>query len=328
MKERKVYLDYLKAFSILLIILGHCLNYYHKNFTAFGQVGQVVLILIYAVHIPTFFTVAGFLCHRQPLNAYFRKKFFRVLLPFFVFSALKIVYNNLISGAFLHEAGGIGAQFVSAFVYGELFWFSYAVFLCYAVAPLFWQKEGDKPKAAIFGLIGLIVLDCLLWAFHIEVPNVFQIGNVLFYLPFFLTGYLMHCYEEKTRTLLQTYKVPLLLLCAVVLGGMFVLRYGFSVKSIGNIFPVAYLLAYALMYLLYLLCKALPQNSRVLITVSKYTYQLMLLDAFFKAILFAAFARWMTAGTALLIAVLDAALGVMVCKITEKIPGVKTLLGL
>ena len=73
-KRTSANLDYLKAFAAFLVVLGHGISYYAYRYSLpiFAGIAED---LIYQVHVPLFFTISGFLCHRQPLRAYYRKRF-------------------------------------------------------------------------------------------------------------------------------------------------------------------------------------------------------------------------------------------------------------
>ena len=89
--------------------------------------------------------------------------------------------------------------------------------------------------------------------------------------------------------------------------------------------------SYALMALLLALANALPENCRALAQTGKMSYQIMLLDPFYKVVLFAAAGKLfggMPLALLPLIAAADFALGVITCMVIRKIPGVRILFGL
>ena len=89
--------------------------------------------------------------------------------------------------------------------------------------------------------------------------------------------------------------------------------------------------SYTLMALLLALANALPENCRALAQTGKMSYQIMLLDPFYKVVLFAAAGKLfggMPLALLPLIAAADFALGVITCMVIRKIPGVRILFGL
>ena len=187
-KRTSANLDYLKAFAAFLVVLGHCLSYYTawQPLPLFAGIAED---LIYHVHVPLFFTISGFLCHRQPLRPYYKKKVLRVLVPFWFFAFLKVFFSTVIVRHFAH-ADTIGGQLYDAFVIGRAYWFAYAIFLMLLIAPLFWEKdEKTAPRKAIIGMIAAAVFSAVCSIKELSLlTEVFQISRTVKHLPFFLSG--------------------------------------------------------------------------------------------------------------------------------------------
>ena len=130
------------------MVLGHGISYYAYRYSlpVFAGIAED---LIYQVHVPLFFTISGFLCHRQPLRAYYKKKILRVLVPFWFFAFLKVFFSTVIVRHFAH-ADTIGGQLYDAFVIGRAYWFAYAIFLMLSIAPLFWEKDENTAPRMLF----------------------------------------------------------------------------------------------------------------------------------------------------------------------------------
>ena len=89
--SRIVTIDYLKAFAIILVILGHSLSFYANNISSLPNGMKVFSSLVYAVHVPLFFFMAGYLCHKQNVKRFYKKKFMRIIVPFITFTVLKLL---------------------------------------------------------------------------------------------------------------------------------------------------------------------------------------------------------------------------------------------
>ena len=91
-KRTSANLDYLKAFAAFLVVLGHCLSYYTawQPLPLFAGIAED---LIYHVHVPLFFTISGFLCHRQPLRPYYKKKGAPCPRPVLVFRVFEGIFS-------------------------------------------------------------------------------------------------------------------------------------------------------------------------------------------------------------------------------------------
>lgn len=123
---KKDYIDYLKAFAIIMVVSVHAFTYYSGHHGPLSTIWKNIWILMRTVCVPLFFAVAGFLCHKQKVLPFYRKKVFRILLPFLTFTTLKLVYTNCVSNHFAH-ANTLWFQLIDAFIYGELYWFCYPI---------------------------------------------------------------------------------------------------------------------------------------------------------------------------------------------------------
>lgn len=315
-------IDYLKAFAAILVVTHHAVAYSGVDTASGGW--QLLLLLIISVHVPLFFVVAGYLCHRQPLKPYFQKKLMRVLLPFFTFSSLKLLYSALISDAFAH-APSLPVQLFDAFVLGGLYWFPYAILLCYALATLFWKDGRQWLSVAV--LVGLIAVNVAIDLPEVSALSYFQIGNALCCFCFFLTGMLIRRCQQTLCGIFAKYKYIVLLFCLLVVVGLSSLLYSGSVRYC---FAVKLPLALALMVVLYALASILPENLRLLNTVGRYSLQIMFLDSFFKVVLFAALGQLPAAEPVRIVICVAAGvlLGCVSCKVMERVPVVRRLFGL
>lgn len=288
-----------------------------------------IYIYIHSVHIPLFFFVAGCLCHKQPLTKYFKKKIFRILVPYVTFAIFKLIYTNLISNEFAH-ASTLQQQIFDAFINGNLYWFVYSIFLMYCIAPVFWEKENRlSSQKNIYIFISLVIMNTIITficgdkLFNIKI---LQFGKTLFYLVFFLAGIICNQNKEKISKVLK-YKHILMTLSVLVTG---ILSYIIITDYTKNIFPIRFLLAFSLIYLLMLFARLLPLNIKFLKIIGKYSLQLMFFDSFFKVILFAVIGNFLTINVwiAVLISIINIILGCILSMIIEKIPYIKTIFGL
>lgn len=74
---RKVWVDWMKAFGMLVIIWGHC---FPTGLSPF----------IYSFSVPLFFVISGFLFKRQQsFSLFFRKNFHSIILPYLILCVIK-----------------------------------------------------------------------------------------------------------------------------------------------------------------------------------------------------------------------------------------------
>lgn len=260
-KRTSANLDYLKAFAAFLVVLGHCISYYTawQPLPLFAGIAED---LIYHVHVPLFFTISGFLCHRQPLRPYYKKKVLRVLVPFWFFAFLKVFFSTVIVRHFAH-ADTIGGQLYDAFVIGRAYWFAYAIFLMLLIAPLFWEKdEKTAPRKAIIGMIAAAMFCAFCSIKELSLlTEVFQISRTVKHLPFFLSGMVLRYYYPKLKEFFDRRRIPALCLAAAITAAS-ALCFALQLKI--DAYLRLLVTAYALMALLLALANALPENCRAL----------------------------------------------------------------
>lgn len=87
-KQRIFFIDYIKTFSITLIIVSHCIGWFSVN--------DVVNKAILSIHVPIFFiaigVLKGYLQREEELGAFIKKRSRQLLIPYFWFS----IYNSAV----------------------------------------------------------------------------------------------------------------------------------------------------------------------------------------------------------------------------------------
>ena len=322
-------IDYLKAFAAIFVVLHHAIIYIDADRQAL--VWEILRNLVMSTHVPLFFTVAGFLCYRQDFKTYIRKKLSRLLVPFFLFSGLKLVYSIFVSNDFAH-GGSIGSQLFDAFIIGRLYWFPYAILISYCLAPLFWTPKNETPTnfrriAVALAIVGLVLVNRRYYLPDIQLLSYFQVGSALRFFVYFLVGIYVRQNQELLRTHFRKRKWILIPLC---LGLMAFASFLLVWKRNQYQYSTDVVLAFSFMTVLFAICRKLPANIRPLKLLGKYSLQVMFFDSFNKVVLFAVLQHF-TGSTPLLIlaaVVCNLLATCLCCLVIERIPRVRTLFGL
>lgn len=79
MNHRILYLDNIKGFAILLVVLGHCIQFSNPKFD-----DDFLFRFIYSFHMPLFFMVSGYVsCKIQfSWKETIRKRLYQLMLPY------------------------------------------------------------------------------------------------------------------------------------------------------------------------------------------------------------------------------------------------------
>ena len=322
-KKQNETINYLRAVAMLLVIFYHGLGYAIGFVGEKGKVYDGIATVISAVNVPLFLMIAGYLSRPQNVREYYKKRIFRILIPFFVFTTVKLAANLTID-RFRHS-DAVWDEILLAYVYGEYYWFSYAFFIMSLIAPLLWKIK-NKTVLPVLVLL-LLVLNVLNEHYHFwSKGGLFQIYNVLAYGLWFLIGYALQqtgtCELIKRKSVRHTALVLSVIAAALI---SFLLFYEMVNKYLGR-----FIGSISFSYILYYIFTSIDFRMPLLSGVSKYTYQLFLLDSFVKVILFAILSRLLPINllTVLIISALNVVIGVTICLVANKIKPAKFLLGI
>lgn len=279
-------INYAKAFAIILVIFGHSLSYYNTNINELPPLLSVIMSFIYLIHVPLFFAVAGYLCHKQNLRLFYIKKINRLLIPFITFVLLKLFYSNVISDSFAH-GDSIFAQLFDAFIYGSVYWFVYSLFFIYLLSPVLWLHK----FVSYFAIVLLVIFNVLNHRYNFmrtDVFTPFQIGRTSQYSLYFVIGYAFKQLNDDFLFLKRINKYVFSISGFVLSSLLFIL-------SLLKIMPDNYFISLgitcSLMAFIVGLCMILPPDIAVLNVFSKYSLQCMFLDSFYKVILYILFLK-------------------------------------
>lgn len=326
MKKRNMTIEYLRAFAIILVVLGHCLSYY-SNTVAMTRPVKMIFELIYSVHVPLFFFISGYLCHRQEKKEFIKKKIIYILIPFFVFSVLKILYSGLLSNEFAH-AEGVFSQIYDAFICGNLYWFSYSLFLMFIIMVFFWNfdEKVEKVLISIFTIV-IIGFNILMLYLKIDIDSlsILQFGKTIRYIPFFTLGYLFKVnynkYEKFSNVFIYIMAMVLIIVVSI---------YYYNGADTNN-YIAFIIVSFPLMLYLRLVTKMFKNDNKILALIGKYSYQLMFFDSFNKVILFTVFEKIINPiplYMIVLITILNVLLGLIYCSIIKRIKFLRILIGI
>ncbi len=321
--SQKKNINYLKAFAIIMVVFYHavcdilCASNPDDLFAAGGKT------VMENVHVPLFFLIAGYLCHKQNIKNFYIKKIQRILIPFLFMSCLKLIFNNLISSAHIH-GNDLLYQLFDAFVCGRLYWFCYALLAVYAAAPLFWNNKLRMWVVLIVSLTANIILDIN----GIELTYVLQIENVIYQLPFFITGMLLAQYNMLCKPISAAMKSVSSLLSLMI---AMIMMYMEFMKGINN-YIINFIMGISIMYVLFNIAVSLKGAvpDKIFTLPARYSLQIMFLDSFYRMLMILVLSKFMNYDICmvLMVSILVVVLSCFTCRLLEKVPVIKILLGL
>ena len=203
-RNRLVWLDWMKAFAIYLIIAGHCL--------------VPGYIYVYVFSVPVFFIMSGFLTKRESDTKLFWTKLFgNLIVPMVLFIAVQMLYAviyRISLGTF--EVDYLWKRPLKAILGMQteglgVMWFVYTLVICKIILQLI-PVHIEKAYLFIGGLFSLII--CYFYNNSgIRIAN--AVVNVFLAFPFFTMGYLLRPYKEMISTVKKGW-LPIYLLIGIV----------------------------------------------------------------------------------------------------------------
>lgn len=321
-REREYEIDFLKSIAVVLVVVGHAISFY-SNYYSIPMGIEIVQNIIYAVHVPLFFVIAGYLC-KCPKNFgrwYYWKKIRRIIIPYYFFAILKLIYSNFISKQFTH-GNSFSEQLVSAFIVGDMYWFCYTIFIFYLVAPVFWKCSTYVIKGILYIVI---VFNTVLFYFDMELTTVFQISHAAYYIFFFCAGmyfervnFFPKFKNMKYKNMIATFVMILSLLLKKYLRSSPIINYSLSITLM------------ILMYNFSLILSKKRILQRSCNMISKYSLQIMFMDSFNKVVLFKIFTMFFEISFVWVFVIigLNIAISCVCCRIMERIPCIAEMVGL
>lgn len=177
-KTRIEYIDILKGFGIILVVLGHVTlnsDLYH---------------FIYAFHMPLFFIVSGMFLHDK--QGFIRRQAKSLLIPYLSFGLLTFVYWWLVESRFRELPAGetIWGQFINLFFptgtqhCNVVLWFLPCLFLACVMGNYLNRWITSRPiKISL-----MVCLICTVGFIHGNYP--YHIGQAIQALPYISIGIL------------------------------------------------------------------------------------------------------------------------------------------
>lgn len=188
--KREIWLDYVKAIGIILVVAGHC------------NLPEGITNYIYLFHMPLFFFISGYLFPRKIKSSkeFLKKKAKRLLYPYFVCGVLIIIWNTIRHHSLSNNLSFLLLKRVVALIYGNYIfennvdyigtlWFLVALFcVCIMFIPYAKFKKAALKLLYLFFIVSAGFIICMLEGdLSFRSPWCFEIGMVGFF--FSICGY-------------------------------------------------------------------------------------------------------------------------------------------
>ena len=191
-KKRIEWVDYIKAFACLLVVIGHLIQSLQKaGIDNYESITSYINWFIYLFHMPLFMCMSGFLyCNKkQPFswNNYKKfeiKKIINLAIPYFTFYLVYVIVNMLFSSSVnspksINDIIAIFNNPISPY------WFLYALLSIFIVIPLI-EKVLKNNKKSIFVFFVCLKITCIFIQTPIYFFNQIMAYGIYFYFGIFI----------------------------------------------------------------------------------------------------------------------------------------------
>lgn len=197
--QRNTFLDLIKGFTIILVVLGHCIQEGSGNdFSAQTlYFSDKLYQFIYSFHMPLFAMVSGYLCWGSIRRAgtgkeclsLLERRTASLLIPVFFWNTAEYVHNLI-----LYPSKEPLLKRLFQYLYSMLnnLWFLWAIFWCFLIVYVMHCFLKDNIVIYLLGLAAMFFL-----------PDGLNLGAYKYLLPFYLAAFYAHGYLERKKNALQ-----------------------------------------------------------------------------------------------------------------------------
>ena len=199
MRDKRI--DYLKGFTIILVILGHVVQYGHTDYDE-----NVVYNIIYSFHMPLFMFLSGWVINYSlkkgvSFLTFIKKRFIGLMIPFITWAIIGSVYRSF-SRATVFDIDSFIVNLKAYFLRPEHgLWYCWVLFFACLIHGILY-KLPEK-----VGVCLLIAVAVCLWI--LRLPNVFGLHNLQKLFVFYVAGYLISKYKYGSNTVFNVVVVAL-----------------------------------------------------------------------------------------------------------------------
>lgn len=198
-EERIVWIDYIKVFACILVVLGHLLQSLQKaGIDNHELVTNFIIWFIYLFHMPLFMAASGFLYSKvEKINSkkdyknFVIKKLVNLGVPYLTFYIIYLVINVIFAKSVnspkgMKELIGILNNPMSPY------WFLYALFSIFLVTPILEKICRNNKKSVLFIFLALKIISLFYTPKLYLIKSIMQNG-----LYFYLGAVYIYIYQRK-----------------------------------------------------------------------------------------------------------------------------------
>lgn len=277
--ERIQWIDYLKAFTCFLVVLGHLL----QSLTKIGidnhyNITNTIDTIIYLFHMPLFMCISGYLYLKtkkefswKNYKKFEMKKIINLSIPYFIFYILFILINILFSSSVNNPRSfeDLINMFNSPLA---PYWFLYALLSIFIIVPIL-EKIFKNNKKYVF----LVFIILKLLSIFVK-TNVYFIDSIMSWAIYF---YLSIFFIKKEKQQNSNIFINIINSMIYIIFGIIYSVYFYKIPEYINE-VIRLFFAIIGIYICINIFKNI-KKSKILDTFKKYTFQIYLMHTIFAA---------------------------------------------
>ena len=181
MQHRIDWIDALKGFAILSVVIGHCIadSISSQTFPEYAALLQMMYDAIYSFHMPLFFMISGYVFYLTKSYRKWKTKVLDFSIVYVIWSTLMWFSKYMMSGDVNHPVTIID---LVSIVYKPImvYWYLYVLIILYAIVScLRWERVSWR-LLGISAIVAIIVKTIQL--------DIGVINNIAYHMCYFLAG--------------------------------------------------------------------------------------------------------------------------------------------
>lgn len=191
------YITLSKALGIILVVVGHFTSTVYMP-TYYVEMKE----LIFSFHMPLFMMLSGFLFQLSlnkksgdiSLIPFLKKKFLRLMIPYFFISAL-IALLNFILGHYISVKRVVDGRYLLEILYTNVggsavfLWFMYTLFVVFLISAFCMRIKGG---ITILGILSIVL-------YFVPLPEFFYLSYVHSFLIYFWGGMILFLLTDRDK---------------------------------------------------------------------------------------------------------------------------------
>ncbi|MFW2488461.1 acyltransferase family protein [Clostridium chromiireducens] len=191
--KRNDCIDVTKGFAVILVVLGHVIQYGANNYFDFSS--HIIFKLIYSFHMPLFMFLSGYTSYYSFRNTkntrlYFvKKRVISLLLPFLIWGIITSLFVCFKDIIIRHTLSTFIERIRDLFLYpANGLWFLWVLFFINVIHLIINSLE-EKNGMISYVIVFIIVM-------IIPFGSYFGIDTIKWMLPFYFVGYFTNKYND------------------------------------------------------------------------------------------------------------------------------------